>query len=146
MADKIAEILAPIAKSKGAKVVSVEYGGKTLRVLVEGEDYSSLPLAKIEELSRLFSAQLDVEDAISERYFLEVSSPGMERPIITREDWEHFTGREAAIEFREPVDGARHIRAKISSEIDFNNVLRAKLAVSDEDIRNILKERKKKDG
>ena len=142
LVEKIVEILSPIAVSKGARIVSADYGAKILRILVEKQDYSPLPLSAIEELSRLFSAQLDVEDAIAGRYFLEVGSAGMDRPILTPADWEHFTGHLADVELREPIDGQRRLRVKIPSGIDFSNVMKARLAISDEQIKGILKERK----
>ncbi|MCL2439766.1 MAG: hypothetical protein FWD15_04630 [Alphaproteobacteria bacterium] len=144
LADKIKLLLDPIAVSKDARIVAVEYGGKVLRALVEALDYSPLPMKKIEELSRLFSATLDVEDVIKDRYYLEVSSPGMARPILTREDWNHFAGRMATVELREPnAEGLKTLNMKITPDFDFSEVAKAKLFISDMDIKNILKERKK---
>jgi hypothetical protein len=76
LAEKIAEILSPAAQSAGTKIARVEFARQTLRIFLERADGSTPTVDELAALSRAFSARLDVEDPIRDRYFLEVSSTG----------------------------------------------------------------------
>jgi ribosome maturation factor RimP len=76
LAEKIAELLAPVAESAGTRIARAAFADKTLRIYVEKSDGSSPDIDALAKLSRAFSAHLDVEDPIRDRYFLEVSSAG----------------------------------------------------------------------
>jgi len=151
--DKIKSLLDPVAVSKGLGIVGVSYGGRTLSVLVERADGKPLSIDDIADASRAFSAHLDVADIIKERYFLEVGSSGLDRPLSSPADFKRFEGREAKVEL---IDGEpRKFKGKISNAtnknvvigdttLDYADIKKAKLYVSDEDFRNILKGANKK--
>ena len=99
------------------------------------------------EVSRMVSALLDVEDPIASEYTLEVSSPGIDRPLTRLADYDRFAGLEAKVETRLPVDGRRRFRGrldgadgdKIRLETDagpvtltFADIAKAKLVLTDE--------------
>jgi ribosome maturation factor RimP len=169
LVERIVKLLAPAAESKGARIVEVAYAGRTLKVSAERTDYSSLTIKECEDLSRGFSALLDVEDLIPGKYFLEVGTPGMDRPLTRPEDFAHFMGRDVKVELKDsPFDGddRKRFKGKIVSAKDdgieveatpdgqtrtirfgFGDVLKAKLLITDDDIKRILKdnERNKND-
>ncbi|MGH7090641.1 MAG: ribosome maturation factor RimP, partial [Stellaceae bacterium] len=93
------------------------------------------------------SALLDVADPIASAYFLEVSSPGIDRPLVRREDYARFAGFEAKIELAEPRDGRRRFRGRLAGiegdevmleaegqplRLPFAAIARAKLVLTDE--------------
>ena len=114
---RLISIIEPVAKSAGLELVDLrfllEQGGWVLRVQVdrplsEAADLGEIPsdrvdLAACEDLSRELSAVLDVEDPIPQAYSLEVSSPGIDRPLRTAEHFAHFTGSEAKIQLAIPL-------------------------------------------
>jgi ribosome maturation factor RimP len=65
------------------------------------------------EVTHTVSALLDVEDPIEQSYVLEVSSPGIDRPLVRREDYERFRGHEAKLELATPIDGRRRFRGTL---------------------------------
>lgn len=120
-ATEIANLLAPTVQSLGLELLGVEYltapGGATLRL------YIDVPLAEqpervvniddCERVSREVSAQLDVEDPISANYTLEVSSPGVDRPLFTFEQFERAVGESAKVTLKLPQDGRRRLQGEI---------------------------------
>lgn len=155
LVEKIESVLSPVAKGLDLAIVQVAHSGKVLQILLEKSDGSPPSIGECESAARAFSAHLDVEDMIRERYFLEVGSAGMDRPLAKPEDFRRFAGREAKVELKKPIDesGRKTIRGKIESagessatigglEIEFANISKARLLVTDEQIRQILKERK----
>ena len=65
------------------------------------------------DVSRQLSGILDVEDPIPERYVLEVSSPGLDRPLTKREDFQRFIGEEVKVRTRQPLDGQRNFKGRL---------------------------------
>lgn len=120
-ATEIANLLSPTVESLGLELLGVEYlpapGGATLRL------YIDVPLAEqpervinvddCERVSREVSAQLDVEDPISGNYTLEVSSPGVDRPLFTLEQFARHTGESAKIVLKLAQDGRRRFQGEI---------------------------------
>jgi len=109
-----------------------------------------LTLDDCADVSRTISALLDVEDPISGPYTLEVSSPGLDRPLVKERDFMRFAGFEARIETRHPIDGRRRFRGKLegmaegvvriaiesgTAEVPFQDIERAKLVMTDELLR-----------
>ena len=133
---KIEELLSPAFVAMGFAIVLVRLtGGKerpTLQILAERADGGSITLDECATLSREASALIDVEDIIDDAYVLEVSSPGIERPLVKPADFEKYTGREAAIELREKQDGKRRFKGKLL--VCANGVVR----ISDEGIEYSL--------
>lgn len=123
MADKatqIAQLLAPTVEALGVELVGVEYlpapGGATLRLYIDvpgGEGERSVTIDDCESVSREVSAQLDVEDPISGHYTLEVSSPGVDRPLFTAGQFARFVGEEAKVTLKLPQDGRRRLQGRI---------------------------------
>lgn len=139
MADKaadIANLLTPTIQSIGLELLGVEYlpspGGAVLRLYIdvqagaEGDDGvpRMVGIEDCEAVSREVSAQLDVEDPISGHYTLEVSSPGVDRPLFTAAQFARFLGEEAKVVLQLPQDGRRRFQGRIAAvdgeRIDFD--------------------------
>lgn len=122
-ATEIANLLSPTVEALGLDLLGVEYlpapGGATLRL------YIDVPLAEqperiinvddCERVSREVSAQLDVEDPISGNYTLEVSSPGVDRPLFTLEQFQRHLGESAKVVLKLPQDGRRRLQGEITA-------------------------------
>jgi ribosome maturation factor RimP len=74
---------------------------------VEGEGYGTMGTDDCEAISRYLSAKLDEADPIKQNYYLEVSSPGMDRPLISDKDFARFMGSEVEIRLYKPLDGSK---------------------------------------
>ena len=109
--DAITRLIEPEAKALGLDLVRVAmFGGKsdpTLQIMAERPDTRQLDLADCEALSRRVSDVLDAADPIEEAYRLEVSSPGIDRPLTRRQDFEDWKGFEARIRLATPLDGRK---------------------------------------
>jgi len=79
-------------------------------VQIDGRDYQPVDLSACEQMSRELSAVLDVEDPIPQAYSLEVSSPGIDRPLRTAAHFQHFTGSEAKIALAVPQENRRNFK------------------------------------
>jgi len=105
----IAEYADPLLGDMGLELVEVQFRreghGWVLRLFIDSE--TGVTLDDCAAVSREISAWLDVEDMIDHPYHLEVSSPGLERPLTKIDDFRRFTGRKARIKLREPKDGQR---------------------------------------
>jgi ribosome maturation factor RimP len=118
--DALLRVVEPVVLAHGAEVVDIELkpdrGGWVLRVYVEKAGASAnnlstkdaaVDLELCANVSRDLSPALDVVDLISHAYSLEVSSPGVERPLHGERDFVRFTGQKAKLKLREPVGGQR---------------------------------------
>ena len=131
MADKatdISNLLSPTVQALGLELLGVEYlpspGGATLRLYIDippgdAEGDSETPrmvgIEDCEAVSREVSAQLDVEDPISGNYTLEVSSPGVDRPLFTPAQFARFLGEQVKIGLKLPQDGRRRLQGRIAT-------------------------------
>ncbi|MGZ8348466.1 MAG: ribosome maturation protein RimP [Allosphingosinicella sp.] len=119
MADdaRLTELIETEVKALGLELVRVMMiGGKddpTLQVMAERPDTRQLTLEDCERLSRRLSERLDESDPIEESYRLEVSSPGIDRPLTRRRDFEDWKGHEARISLAEKLDGRREFRGEL---------------------------------
>jgi ribosome maturation factor RimP len=84
-----------------------------LRVYIDHVD--GIGVDDCERVSRQVSALLDVEDPVSGEYVLEVSSPGLDRPLFTADQYRRYTGSEISVRLRSPVDGRRKFKGVISA-------------------------------
>jgi len=114
----LTKIIEPEAKAEGLDLVRVMMiGGKddpTLQVMAERPDTRQLVLADCERLSRRLSDMLDREDPIEEAYRLEVSSPGIDRPLTRIKDFEDWKGHEARLSLKDKrADGRRDYRGAL---------------------------------
>lgn len=145
-------IIDPVAQGMGYEVVRIALQNSsrgeavTLQVMAERFDGTML-VEDCARLSREISVILDVEDPISGEYMLEVSTPGLDRPLTRRKDFANYAGYEAKIELSVPEEGRRRYRGKLLGitddvvkievdgdvfEVDFNNIHRSKLVLNDE--------------
>jgi len=151
--DKIRAILEPVAEGHGAAVVSVEHYGRTLSVTVESAEGGVLNIGAISKLSGEFSAVLDVHDLIAGKYNLEVGSAGTNRPLVYLDDFAKRIGKTARVEIRAIGDEQHTFTGKINAvegsvitigdkKLEFGEVVRANLVMTDEEFREILKSKK----
>src|SRR5437764_7171076 len=111
----VAKLIEPVLQGMGFRLVRVRLmaqNGQTLQIMAERPD-GSFTIDDCEEVSRAISPILDVEDPISGRYYLEVSSPGIDRPLVRLEDFERWAGHEAKIEMSVPQAGRKRFRGGI---------------------------------
>ena len=117
---KIVVLIAPIIKTIGCELWGVELLGEgkssLLRVYIDKEE--GVTLEDCERVSRQIGAVLDVEDLLKGRYNLEVSSPGLDRPLFTKAQYEQFIGSKVRVKLRVPQEGVRNYTGKISKVID----------------------------
>ena len=115
--ERITEMLAPSVEDLGYELVGIEYirAGKhsTLRVYIDQE--AGILVDDCAAVSRQVSAIMDVEDPITNEYTLEVSSPGMERPLFKAEHYETFVGEDVKVQLRMPVQNRRRWKGVIAS-------------------------------
>ena len=146
----IEEMIAPSLESMGYEIVRVLFtntGSPTLQVMAERRDGVGLTAGNCAEMSRAISAILDVEDPIAGHYELEVSSPGIDRPLVRRKDFSAFADHIVKIESVQAIDGRRRFQGKLlgldgdcvriehnreTVALDFDNIQRAKLLLTDE--------------
>ncbi|UTA47024.1 ribosome maturation factor RimP [Simiduia sp. 21SJ11W-1] len=109
-------LIAPVAEAMECEFWGMEYLSQgrhtTLRIFIEREN--GVMLEDCEKVSRQVSAVLDVEDPISGEYTLEVSSPGVDRPLFTLDHYQRFQGHKAELRLRTPFDGRRKFSGVIS--------------------------------
>ena len=112
----IERIITPTVEGMGYELVRLTVSGgqrKTLQVMAEPKDGRNMSLDDCSNLSRAISAVLDVEDPIEGAYSLEVSSPGIDRPLIKPEDFVRFAGFEARVELQHGLDGRKRFRGRL---------------------------------
>lgn len=114
IADVVSEMMSGFPEREKYELYNIEFvkEGKDrfLRVFVDvasGEGY--IGTEDCEKISRFLSDRLDEEDPIEQNYYLEVSSPGMDRPLLRREHYERYTGREVEIKLYKGIDGTKKI-------------------------------------
>lgn len=153
---KIAAIIEPVIQDQGLQLVQLNMQGNTLQVMAENPETKNLGVDDCATLSREISALLDVEDPIKGKYQLEVSSPGIDRPLVRIEDYETYREFEAKIEVSPPIEGQKKFRGflnGIENEDDqkfvviktdmgeyalpFRSIVKAKLVLTD----NLLKKK-----
>jgi ribosome maturation factor RimP len=151
----IARLIEPTVKELGFDLVRVAMIGgtsdPTLQVMAERPDTRQLTIDDCADISRRLSDLIDAEEAagrdpIEGGYRLEVSSPGIDRPLTRRADFADWAGHEARIKYAEPVDGAKQVSGIIEGisgdtirvatpkgerQIDFTNIASAKLLLTD---------------
>ena len=114
---RVAKLVEPVLDGLGFRLVRVKMSGSTLQIMAERPD-GSFTIDDCEQSSRAISPILDVEDVISSRYFLEMSSPGIDRPLVRAEDFERWAGHEAKIEMLVPQAGRKRFRGMLEGYAD----------------------------
>jgi ribosome maturation factor RimP len=144
--NELTELFAPTVESLGYELWGIEYlaQGKhsLLRVYIDKED--GIGIEDCQAVSRQISALLDVEDPISGNYSLEISSPGIPRPLFQPWQYERYIGSEVQLKTFKPVDGKRKISGTVvlvsdkavvlmindqQCELLFSNIAKASLAI-----------------
>ncbi len=152
--EKIEALISEPAKSLGYNIVQVKFNetsrNRTLQIMGERISDGGMNIDDCEKLSRTVSAILDVDDVISSAYRLEVSSPGIDRPLTRAHDFEDYKGFTAKIETQLPIEGRKRFSGKLLGlegdavaiqvdnaeyHIDVNNIANAKLVLTDELIK-----------
>ena len=115
LAARVAAIVEPVIENLGFRLVRVSLSGAegcTLQIMAERAD-GTLSIEDCEALSRALSPVLDVSDPVEQTYRLEISSPGMDRPLVRRSDFQRYAGQVAKIEMAVPIAGRRRFRGII---------------------------------
>ena len=118
--DSVRRVARPILDYAGMELVHLELkrepGGLLLRLYIDKE--GGITLDDCARISRQLSVQLDVDDPIENRYTLEVSSPGLDRPLFTDRDFTRFAGRQIRLSTLVPLDGRRHFQGRLDGIAD----------------------------
>ena len=149
-AAEVEQLIAGPLEGMGYAIVRVLLSGDRrakLQIMVERLDGAAITVDDCAAVSREVSAHLDVADPIRSAYILEVSSPGIDRPLTRLDDFARFAGFEARVEMRLPIEGRRRFRGqlcgldgdrvRIETEdgevlLPFGDVAKAKLLLTDE--------------
>ena len=147
---QVTELIEPTLHDMGFELVRVLMSGgqrPTLQVMVERSDQGPVTLDQCAEVSHAISALLDVADPLPGAYRLEVTSPGLDRPLVRRADYERFAGFEARLETELPLEGRRRFRGRLlgiaddqvrlalpegETSIPLDAIKKAKLVLTDE--------------
>ena len=114
---RVAALVEPVLDSMGFRLVRVKLSGTTLQIMAERPD-GTFSIDDCEKFSRAISPMLDVADIVSMRYQLEISSPGIDRPLVRHEDFERWAGHEAKIEMAVPVAGRKRFKGTLEGVTD----------------------------
>jgi ribosome maturation factor RimP len=164
---RIARIVEPVAEGLGFRLVRVKVSslnGNTVQIMAERPD-GTMTVGDCETLSRDISPALDIEDPMDAPYNLEVSSPGIDRPLVRRSDFIKAAGHETKVELARPLDGRKRFKGKLTgldgdsvvleldkSKLDGTTTVRlpladigeAKLVLTDALVRETLRNDKRK--
>ena len=162
---RIAHVVEPVAEGLGYRLVRVKVSalnGTTVQIKAERPD-GTMTVEDCERLSRDLSPALDVEDPMDRAYNLEVSSPGIDRPLVRRSDFERWAGHFAKVELARALDGRKRFKGRLAGldvdragiEIEsaagativwlpLADIDEARLVVSDALVRETLSKQKRK--
>lgn len=159
---RIARIVEPVVNDLGFRLVRIKLSsmnGLTLQIMVERPD-GTMDVSGCEAVSKAISPVLDIDDPIEKAYHLEVSSPGIDRPLVRRGDFEQWAGHVAKMETRSLINGRKRYKGRIlkveGDDVTFRRdeagpgedenftlplgeIAEAKLTLSDELIREALR-------
>ena len=156
---RMAEIITPVIEDMGFELVRVRLMSAkqtTLQIMADRPE-GGIEVDELALISQSVSAVLDVEDPILDEYTLEVSSPGIDRPLTRLKDFEMFEGYEAKIETAELIDGRRRFKGELAGVegdevlinveegtigLKFDWLTDAKLVLTDDLIKEMLRQRK----
>jgi ribosome maturation factor RimP len=160
---RLADIIGPVIEGMGFELVRVRLmGGKTriLQIMADTPE-GGINVDQCGDISTAVSAVLDVEDPVEDNYVLEVSSPGIDRPLTRLKDFENWKGWEARIETTELIDGRRRFKGTLAGAegdevlitleegteevtigLKFDWLSDAKLILTDELIAEMLRQKK----
>ncbi|MES2144238.1 MAG: ribosome maturation factor RimP [Pseudomonadota bacterium] len=160
---RLADIVTPVLEALGFELVRIRLMGGRTRILqiMADKPEGGIEVDDCGEISTAVSAVLDVEDPIEENYVLEVSSPGIDRPLTRLKDFDMWSGWEARLETTELIDGRRRFKgtlagtegdevlvtltegeAEVTIGLKFDWLSDAKLILTDELIAEMLRQKK----
>ncbi|WP_306044400.1 ribosome maturation factor RimP [Nioella sp. MMSF_3534] len=161
---RLADILTPLIEGMGFELVRIRLmSGKTMTLQIMAErPEGGIEVDQCAEISTAVSALLDVEDPIEDNYTLEVSSPGIDRPLTRLKDFDTWQGYEAKLETAELIDGRRRFKGELAGidgdevlinlvdekgdpvtiGLEFDWLTDAKLVLTDDLITEMLRQRK----
>ncbi len=165
LAAEIAGLAEPVLAELGFRLVRVVVSGRngaTVQIMAERPE-GTITVEECAEISRRLSPVLDVHDPIKGQYTLEVSSPGIDRPLVRPSDFEAWAGYEAKVEMKEPISGRKRFRGvlegiegeEVRIEVELDQLGRqviglplgligeARLVLTEELIRETLRRTKK---
>ncbi|GAB6052289.1 hypothetical protein JCM17960_11090 [Magnetospira thiophila] len=150
LTQRISDLIEPTIADLGFELVRVQIIGDRhmiLQIMAEPSDGRGMNVDDCATLSRAISALMDVEDPISQAYTLEVSSPGLDRPLTRRKDFLRHVGYEAKAELAQPQDGQRRFKGWVRGmeadavlleledgttvALPFDGIVKAKLVLND---------------
>ena len=158
LADRVERLIAPSLEDMGYAVVRVMMTGQsrpTLQIMAERADGRGMTVDDCADISRVVSALLDVEDPLRGAYTLEISSPGIDRPLVKPHDFARFAGHVAKVETRRPIEGRKRFRGTLVEttdrgvrmgveggevELPFEAIEKAKLVITDALIAQTMKQ------
>ena len=114
-AARVAVLAGPVLASLGYSLVRVRisgFAGCTVQIMAERPD-GTMSIEDCEAVSRALSPVFDVADPIEGSYRLEISSPGIDRPLVRRSDFDRYAGHVAQIEMQAPIDGRKRFRGEL---------------------------------
>ncbi len=160
---RLAEIVAPVIEDLGFELVRIRLmGGKTatLQIMADRPE-GGINVEDCAQISTAVSATLDVEDPVEDAYMLEVSSPGIDRPLTRLKDFDTYEGYEARVETNQPIDGRKRFKGVLAGiegddvliniedqgeivtvGLNFDWLADAKLILTDELIAEMLRQKK----
>ena len=165
LAGEIAALAEPVLGDLGFRLVRVTLSGRngsTVQIMAERPD-GTITIEECAEISRQLSPVLDAHDPMPGSYALEISSPGIDRPLVRWSDFDDWVGYEAKIEMKTPIDGRKRFRGMIQGtqgdqvhldvehdeqgrrivELPIANIADARLVLTDELVREALRRGKK---
>ena len=158
--ERLAELTEPVIQDMGYELVRLRYmGGKTptLQIMADRPN-GGIEVDELADISTAISAILDVEDPVLDAYTLEVSSPGIDRPLTRFKDFDAYEGYEAKLETDELIDGQKRFKGTLAGTegeeilinveqgtigLRFEWLSDAKLILTDDLIKEMLRQRKK---
>lgn len=150
LVQRINALIEPTITDMGYDLVRTQINGETrmqVQIMAERSDGTGMGIDDCAKVSRAVSAVLDVEDPIRGAFTLEISSPGIDRPLVKLDDFARFEGFEARIETALPIEGRKRFRGLLKGVADemvsiatetgdvaipFSDISRAKLLLTDE--------------
>ncbi|MDO5630820.1 MAG: ribosome maturation factor RimP [Paracoccus sp. (in: a-proteobacteria)] len=156
---RLAEIISPVIEDMGFELVRIRLqGGKTatLQIMADRPE-GGINVDDCADISVAVSATLDVEDPLEDAYHLEVSSPGIDRPLTRMKDFETFEGYEVRLDTNQPIDGRKRFKGVLAGiegdevllnieegtiGLHFDWLSDAKLVLTDDLIREMLRQKK----
>ena len=135
LAQRVGRIVEPVLRGLGLRLVRVKISASqspVLQIMAERPD-GTMSIEDCERASVELSPTLDVEDPISQAYRLEISSPGIDRPLVRESDFRRAIGHEARVEMAVPVDGRKRFRGAIEALAEIEGIIHVRMRLPGDD-------------